>query len=202
MFTGLVREFGEVVSYQNNYLSIRAKHKAGIGDSIAVNGACLTVVSSFDGGFAVELSLETRNSIASENLKGKLHIEPAMRLSDRVEGHIVQGHIDTIGTIKKIETKENGKDFFIAVPSEYMKFIPPKGSIAVDGVSLTVNESLSEGFRLTIIPHTLDNSLFGEYRVGRRVNIETDILVRSLHHLLGNNKALSWEQVDKILAHY
>jgi len=94
MFTGLIREFAHVVSYQNNFLTLSAKYKPNIGDSIAVNGICLTVVSLNSDTFTVELSGETRAIIAVENLRGKVHIEPAMAVGDRLEGHIVQGHAD------------------------------------------------------------------------------------------------------------
>ena len=102
MFTGLVREFGKVKSLQGERLSILAKHIPNIGDSIAINGACLTAIEIFEGGFVVELSEETQAHIALESYKDCVHIEPAMRLSDRLDGHIVQGHIDGIGCIKAV----------------------------------------------------------------------------------------------------
>ena len=103
MFTGLIREFAHVVGYEDNLLILQAKHKPSIGDSIAINGVCLTVVSLFDGGFRVELSLETRALIALENLQGKVHMEPALSLNDRLDGHMVQGHVDCLGVLQKIE---------------------------------------------------------------------------------------------------
>ena len=156
MFTGLIREIATVKSFSNNLLVLKAKYKPNIGDSIAVNGACLSVVWIRGDEFGVELSHESQKLLATQNFKKKVHIEPAMRLSDRLEGHIVQGHIDCVGKIIKIE---NGSDFYISIPSEFIKFVIPKGSITVDGVSLTVNEVFEDSFRLTIIPITL-NSLF------------------------------------------
>lgn len=202
MFTGLIRELAEVVSLQRHSLKLRATHTPKIGDSIAVNGACLTVVSLFEGGFEVELSQETQNLIALENYQGKVHIEPAMRLSDRLEGHIVQGHIDGIGVIKEIQKRAVGVDFYIQAPRALRPYIIPKGSVALDGVSLTVNELRGDSFRLTLIPHTLENTLFGTYQAGRRINIESDMLVRSIAHLLKRDDSPSWEKIDAILMSY
>ena len=110
MFTGLIREFAEVESYANNILTLRATYKPNIGDSIAINGACLTVIALFEGGFSVELSLESRSLLAVENLKGKVHMEPALALGDRLDGHMVQGHVDCIGVIESFKQRENGLD--------------------------------------------------------------------------------------------
>ncbi|ECR1616956.1 riboflavin synthase, partial [Campylobacter jejuni] len=134
MFNGLIREIAKVQSYQNNTLSLTAKHRPNLGDSIAVNGACLSVTKLYEGGFEVELSRESRTHIAIENLKDKVHIEPALRYGDRIDGHLMQGHIDFIGILEKIQKDENGVDFHITLPKEAMKFMAEKGSIAVDGV--------------------------------------------------------------------
>ncbi len=202
MFTGLIREFATVVSYQNNVLTLRAKYKPNIGDSIAVNGVCLTVILVGNGSFAVELSTETRSIMAVEHLKGKVHIEPAMKLSDRLEGHIVQGHVDCIGVIKSITKNQNATDFYINYPKEFSKFISPKGSIAIDGVSLTVNETKQSEFRLTIIPHTLEKTLFGDYKVGDKVNIETDMFARYIYNMTQNKNSPTWDDIDNIMAIY
>ena len=202
MFTGLIREFATVVSYQNSVLTLKAKYKPNIGDSIAVNGVCLTVVSAGSGLFAVELSNETRSIMAVEHLKGKVHIEPAMKLSDRLEGHIVQGHVDCIGVIKSITKNQNATDFYINYPKEFSKFISPKGSIAIDGVSLTVNETKQSEFRLTIIPHTLEITLFGNYKIGDHVNIETDMFARYIYNMIENKNSPTWDEIDNILARY
>ncbi|WP_201352390.1 riboflavin synthase [Hydrogenimonas urashimensis] len=205
MFTGLIREMAEVVSYQNNRLTLKAKYRPKIGDSIAVNGACLTVIEVREGRFVVELADETREVIAMENLKGKVHIEPAMQMGERFEGHIVQGHIDTIGTVTAIHKRTNGTDFFIRIPREYLQYIIPKGSVTVDGVSLTVNGVSEEGFRLTIIPHTLKETLFGTYRIGTRVNIETDLFARYVANILEKREAAKksgWERIERFEALY
>ena len=202
MFTGLIREFATVVSYNNNQLTLKAKYRPNIGDSIATNGVCLTVIAVETGGFSVELSAETREIMAVENLKNSVHIEPAMSIGDRLEGHIVQGHVDCLGVIKSITKNQNATDMVISLPSEFAKFIIPKGSIAIDGVSLTINDVKKDEFRLTIISHTLEKTIFSEYRVGRRVNIETDMFARYIYHMFSEKKEMSWDNVDKIMALY
>lgn len=199
MFNGLIREIAKVQSYQNNTLSLTAKHRPNLGDSIAVNGACLSVTKLYEGGFEVELSRESRTHIAVENLKDKVHIEPALRYGNRIDGHLMQGHIDFIGILEKIQKDENGVDFHITLPKEAMKFMAEKGSIGVDGVSLTINEILKNGIRLTIIPITFKETLFKDYQVGRKINIESDLLARYIYaQLQGKNKGLSWEEVERI----
>lgn len=204
MFTGLIREFAKVQSLQNNLLVLEATYKPKIGDSIAVNGACLTAVEIHAKGFSLELSEETQNKIALENYKDLVHIEPALMLSDRLDGHIVQGHIDGIGIISKIIPHNIGTDFYISLNSELLELCIPKGSIAINGVSLTINEVLEDKIRLTIIPHTLKQTLFTRYQEGWRVNIETDMFARMLKHFLDNKNKnkLSWESIDKILGSY
>ena len=199
MFNGLIREIAKVQSYQNNTLSLKAKYRPNLGDSIAVNGACLSVTKLYEGGFEVELSRESRTHIAIENLKDKVHIEPALRYGDRIDGHLMQGHIDFIGILEKIQKDENGVDFHITLPKEAMKFMAEKGSIAVDGVSLTINEILKNGIRLTIIPITFKETLFKDYQVGRKINIESDLLARYIYaQMQDKDKGLSWEEVERI----
>lgn len=203
MFTGLIREFAHVKNYTNQKLSLKADYKPGIGDSIAINGACLTVISLELNGFSVELSEESANLLAVENLTGKVHLEPAMRLSDRVEGHILQGHVDGIGEITRIDKTGIGTDFYITPPADIMALCVPKGSIAIDGVSLTLNDTRGDSFRLTIIPHTMKQTLFGDYTTKRKVNIETDIFVRTVQHLMKTDSThLSWEAVERIQFQY
>ncbi len=204
MFTGLIREMATVQSYRNNQLSLQSKYRPNIGDSIAINGACLTVIQILPNGFAVELSPETQAYIATQNLKGKVHMEPAMQMGERFEGHIVQGHVDCIGEISKIQDNGNSIDFYVSIPQEHRRFLIPKGSVTVDGVSLTINEVTEEGFRLTIIPHTLKESLFGAYTLGHKVNIETDMFARYIFHLFNpeKKKSVSWDEIDKISALY
>jgi riboflavin synthase len=200
MFTGLIKEIAQVKGFDGKKLHIKSKYRPNIGDSIAINGACLSATKIFKDGFEVELSDESKDMLALENYKNLVHIEPAMRLSDRLEGHILQGHIDTIGSISKITKGINSTDFYIKVPKEKIKFIIPKGSIAIDGVSLTINDVYEDSFRLTIIPITLEKTLFKTYKVGRRVQIETDMFARYLYYLFKGKKELSWSDIEKIEA--
>jgi len=203
MFTGLIREMATVKSLSNNTLTLQAKYRPKMGDSIAINGTCLSVTALLPNGFSVELSPETQKHIAIDQLKGKVHIEPAMMMGDRFEGHIVQGHVDTIGTITQITNNGNSYDVFVEVDPKQIAYVVPKGSITIDGVSLTVNEVFKSSFRLTIIPITMKETLFGSYRVGTRVNVETDMFARYIEHILRHKKsALSWDQVDNITAQY
>lgn len=205
MFTGLIREMAKVLSFQNNFLTLKAQYKPKIGDSIAVNGACLTVVKISNDSFSVELSPESQKILAMENYKGEVHIEPAMQMGDRFEGHIVQGHVDCLGTVSNIKNNGNSTDFFISLPKEYLKYIIPKGSITIDGVSLTINEVVKEQFRLTIIPHTIQNTLFKNYKVGSKVNVETDMFARYIYNMFKGKDSkndLSWNTVDAIMARY
>jgi riboflavin synthase len=201
MFTGLIREIAEVKSYTNNILSIKSKHKAKLGDSIAVNGVCLTVIKVNGDGFDLELADETRSIIDESKISGKVHIEPAMMMNDRFEGHIVQGHVDCVGTVSQITKRENGTDFIIKVDKKYIPHIIPKGSITIDGISLTVNEVYADSFRITIIPHTLKNTLMKNYKVGTKLNIETDVFARYIDHILAHRsakKSMGWNEVDSM----
>lgn len=227
MFNGLIREIASVISFQNHTLRLKARYKPRLNDSIAVNGACLTVTKLFAGGFELELSKESTSHLALENFRSLVHIEPALCLKDRIDGHLMQGHIDALGIIKRIEDIKMGRNFFIQMPASIMPFISEKGSIGIDGLSLTINEVFEDGIRLTLIPATLKESLFNRYQIGRRVNVETDMIARYLARLLqfqnGNlnnpktaarvaaaraddknkreengTKALSWQDIEKI----
>ncbi|STP13607.1 riboflavin synthase [Helicobacter cinaedi] len=209
MFSGLVREIARVKSFTNNTLEIYTDYQAKLGDSIAINGACLTAIAFFQGGIAMELSNHTKQHIAIENFtpNAKVHLEPALSLGDRFDGHIVQGHIDGIGTISHITHNADSSDFFIQTDEAMLELMIPKGSVCVDGISLTIVDSNTKGFKLTIIPHTLKHTLFGEYQIGRKVNIESDVITRSVVSTLRNmsrksKNALSWRDIDMINLNY
>lgn len=205
MFTGLIREVATVKSFVGSKLCIHAKHQAKLGDSIAINGACLTVIETSHDGFCVELSPESQKLLAIENYKNEVHIEPAMAMGDRFEGHIVQGHVDTIGEITDIKDNGNSFDVFVKLEKKFIPYIVPKGSITIDGVSLTINEVFSDSFRLTIIPHTMKETLFKNYKKGSRINVETDMFARYIAHILKHQTStdnLTWDQVDSITSLY
>jgi riboflavin synthase len=201
MFTGLIREIATVKSYTNNILTIQSQHKADLGDSIAINGICLTVIKVHADGFDLELADETRSIIDDSKISGRVHMEPAMQLSDRFEGHIVQGHVDCIGTVTHMTKRENATDFIVGVEPKFINYIVPKGSITIDGISLTVNDVYDDGFRLTIIPHTLKETLMCNYKIGTQLNVETDLFARYIDHILrnrGQKKSMSWDDVDSM----
>ena len=205
MFTGLIREIATVKSYRNNILTIHSKHKAKLGDSIAINGVCLTVIKVHSDGFDLELADETRSIIDESKISGKVHMEPAMRADDRFEGHIVQGHIDAIGIVKSITQNGNSVDIIIGVDKKHIINIIPKGSITIDGVSLTINDVFEDSFRLTIIPHTIEETLIGTYKIGDKINIETDLFARYISRILlhkTGEKNLTWDDIEKMQALY
>ena len=205
MFTGLIREIATVKNYSNNILTIESKHKAKLGDSIAINGVCLTVIKVNKDGFDLELADETRSIIDESKISGRVHIEPAMMMNDRFEGHIVQGHVDCVGIVSQINLLENATDFIIEVDKKFIAHIIPKGSITIDGISLTVNDVKENSFRLTIIPHTLRETLMCNYEVGTKLNIETDVFARYIDHILqhrSQKKSISWDDVDDLQMRY
>ncbi|MGN8375982.1 riboflavin synthase [Helicobacter pylori] len=206
MFSGLIHKIAKVESFHNNILSIESDLNPKLGDSIAVNGACLTAIESSKTHFSVELSQKTQNSVALENYKDLVHIEPALKANASLDGHFVQGHIDAIGVIEKIIHNANQVDFFISTSKETLLLCVEQGSIAIDGVSLTLSKVEEKGFWLTIIPYTLENTLFKTYKLKRRVNIETDMLVRSVVSILKKTKGLeknfSWNDADALTLGY
>ncbi|GAA9571768.1 riboflavin synthase [Helicobacter pylori] len=206
MFSGLIHQIARVKSFQNNILSIESDLNPKLGDSIAINGACLTAIESSKTHFSVELSQKTQNSVALENYKDLVHIEPALKADASLDGHFVQGHIDAIGVIEKIIHHSNQVDFFISTSKETLLLCVEQGSIAIDGVSLTLSKVEEKGFWLTIIPYTLENTLFKTYKLKRRVNIETDMLVRSVASILKKTKGLeknfSWNDADALILGY
>ena len=205
MFSGMIEHIGAIKQFSGETITIKSALSPKIGASIAVNGICLTTTRYKNGEFDAILSKESRDHIAIENLKNKVHLEEALRVNDRLDGHIVQGHIDCIGIIRKIEQSENGFDFFIEFDESKIPLIVPKGSIAIDGVSLTINSLQQNIFRLTIIPHTFKNTLFHTYKINRRVNIETDIINRSIYHILKHTKPeskINFKEIDSILLSY
>jgi len=206
MFTGLIREIATVKSFSGSELSIKSSHKASLGDSIAINGACLSVTKLLNDGFCVELSPESQKVLAIQNYKNEVHVEPAMKMGDRFEGHIVQGHVDCIGEVTDIKNLGNSYDVFIKVDKKHITYIVPKGSITIDGVSLTVNDVSQENFRLTIIPITMKETLFKTYKKGSKVNIETDMFARYVAHIITHqNKtknSLTWDDIDSVSARY
>ena len=189
MFTGIVEEVGRVVSISANGMTVRAEKVMSdlkLGDSIAVNGACLTAVSLGEAEFAVDLSPETMRRTALGDLAagGAVNLERALSASDRMGGHIVQGHVDATGSVAFTEPDGDSTIFGIAAPPQLMPYIVEKGFIAVDGISLTVVKVENAAFTLAVIPYTLRNTNMATLSPGDQVNLEADILAKYVENLL------------------
>lgn len=194
MFTGIVHGLGSVAEIDSRAGGRRVSIEAGeldlgdvrIGDSIAVNGVCLTVVERDGGRFAVDVSPETLRCTTLGALKAgsRVNLEAALRLGDRLGGHLVSGHVD--GVTQIIDRREDSDCVWVrvAAPATLARYISRKGSVCIDGVSLTVNAVDGDSFELQIIPHTQRETLFGSYRSGDAVNIEVDLIARYLERLL------------------
>ena len=157
-----------------------------IGDSIAVSGVCLTVVELGGNGFSADVSGETlqRTMLGSLAVKDAVNLEKALTLQTRLGGHLVSGHVDGIGMVSSRREDSRSVQFTIKAPDELARYIATKGSICVDGVSLTVNAVDGSAFELNIVPHTLDATTMQAYRSGRKVNLEVDLVARYLERLL------------------
>lgn len=197
MFTGIVEAVGKIKQVKipkdqkNEGLCLRiasgslSLSDVAIGDSIAVNGVCLTVISLFDDGFSADVSRETLNcSSILDKVGAQVNLEKAMRLSDRLGGHLVSGHVDSTGEVVSFESF--GESYLLAIraPNALLKFIANKGSITVNGVSLTVNQVVGDTFYINLIPHTLASTTLNELMPGSKVNLETDMLARYVARLL------------------
>ncbi len=158
----------------------------GQGDSIACSGACLTVIELTGEGFVADVSVETLNltTIGNWQTGSRINLEKAMRATDRLGGHIVSGHIDGIGEVVALEEDARSWRFRIRAPREIAKYIAHKGSITLDGTSLTVNIVDGAEFELNIIPHTMTHTVMGDYKIGSKVNLEVDLVARYLERLL------------------
>ncbi len=189
MFTGIVEEVGQVVSLQDYRFTIAARKTLSdvkLGDSIAVNGACLTVVQFDAAGFAVDLAPETlrRTSLGQAAPGSAVNLERALSASDRMGGHIVQGHVDGAGAITALTPEADCYIMEIEAPDNLTPYIVEKGFIAVDGISLTVVQKALQRFTISVIPFTMQNTNLSEKSVGDLVNLEADILAKYVESLL------------------
>jgi len=195
MFSGMIAAVGKVSAVTPAAGGVRLRIDAGglglgdvaIGDSIAVNGACLTVVACSAQTFEVDVSQETLNCTAGFAAGGRVNLEKALRLSDRLGGHLLSGHVDGAGTVKRFEPAGDSRLLAVAAPRELARYVARKGSIAVNGVSLTVNEVNGVEFTVNLIPHTLAATNLGELRAGDKVNLEVDVLARYVERMHESN---------------
>jgi riboflavin synthase len=185
VFTGLVQTTGTVAS-PGERLSVRAALDLAPGDSVAVNGVCLTATAMGDGGFEADVMPETlrRTSLGSLAEGDRVNLELSLRAGDRLGGHVVQGHVDGLGTMESVTEEGFARVVRIAAPGELLRYVVEKGSIAVDGVSLTVAEVDDEGFSVSLIPETLERTNLGAATPGRSVNLEVDVLAKYVEKLV------------------
>ena len=194
MFTGIIQAVGSIASLEQRGGDMRLGVQGGKltmddvkpGDSIAVSGVCLTVVEKTAQGFSADVSGETlqRTIIGTLAVHDAVNLEKALTLETRLGGHLVSGHVDGIGTVTARRADSRSVQFTVQAPDELARYIAVKGSICVDGVSLTVNAVDGAAFELNIVPHTLSETIMQDYRAGRQVNLEVDLVARYLERLL------------------
>lgn len=194
MFTGIIKGKGEVAAIEPRGGDVRLSVRSDalpfrdyeVGESIAVNGVCLTAVTLRDDGFETDVSNETLEVTALGKLVpgSAVNLEPSLRLADRLGGHLVTGHVDCVGSVTRLAKDARSLRLVIEIPGRYTRYIARKGSVCVDGVSLTINSVSGNAFDLNIIPHTAVATIIGGYRTGTAVNIEVDMLARYVERLL------------------
>ena len=186
MFTGIVREVGEVLDSDRPRLVIATGLSLEIGGSLAVNGVCLTAVANSERRLAFELADETlrRTNLGRLRPGDPVNLEPALTLEQPLDGHLVQGHVDATARVLEVRDVELGRELTVELPPPLARYVAEKGSIAVDGTSLTVTGVTDAGFGVALIPHTLAHTIAGGYRPGTLVNLEVDVLARYAERLL------------------
>jgi riboflavin synthase len=198
MFTGIVRELGtvEAVREENGgmRLSVRAPataEAARVGDSVSVNGVCLTAVAAVHGALVFDVVPETlrRSSLGRLEPGAAVNVEPALRAGEPLGGHIVQGHVDGVGRVRAVAPEGEGVRLEIDAAPELLRYCVEKGSITVEGVSLTVAGLRDDGFAVTLIPHTLEVTTLGSLEGGDDVNLEVDVLAKYVERLLGDRNS-------------
>jgi len=203
MFTGLVQGLGTVAAVEPTGDGVRLTIETDLagelaqGDSVAVNGVCLTAIDpvapgagAVAGAFSADVMNETlrRSSLAEVGAGGAVNLELAMRASDRLGGHMVQGHVDGVGTISAVEQDGFARVVTVSVPPELLRYVVEKGSIAIDGVSLTVSAVDDESLSVSLIPETLEKTILGSAEVGKPVNLEVDVLAKYVEKLVGAHR--------------
>jgi riboflavin synthase len=182
VFTGIVRERGRVASFEEGRLVVECETSAKVGDSVALDGVCLTVVDAPDGRLAFDVVPET---LARAKPFGfEVNVEPALAAGDPMGGHVVQGHVDGAGRVREVRLEETGRRMSIDLPPDLLRYCVEKGSIAVDGVSLTIAGVDEAGIAVALVPHTLDRTTLGSRAAGDPVNIEVDILAKYVERLI------------------
>jgi riboflavin synthase len=197
MFTGLIADLGSVKSIESDAdgatleISTTLVGELSDGDSVAVNGVCLTATAIDDGAFRTQAMQETLRRSSLERLRpgSRVNLELALPADGRLGGHIVQGHVDATGTIVRLREEGFARVLEVDVDGELTRYLVEKGSVALDGVSLTVSEIRDAGFSVSLIPETLQRTNLGEAQVGARVNVEVDILAKHIERLMNHQRA-------------
>ncbi len=199
MFTGIIQALGELRESQPRGGDLRLHIGTGaldladvaLGDSIAVNGVCLTAVALTDGGFRADVSRETLDNTTLGGLGqgSRVNLEKALTPTTRLGGHLVSGHVDGVGEVLAVREAARSWQYRVRVPDALARYVARKGSICVDGVSLTVNDVAGSAFEINIVPHTFEATTIGDYRAGTRVNIEVDLVARYLERLVLGERA-------------
>jgi riboflavin synthase len=189
MFTGIVHEVGTVAAFDGSRLVVAAPEtaaSAAVGDSVSVAGVCLTVVDPEEGRIAFDVVPETlaRTALGSLEPGSSVNLEPSLRIGDRLGGHVVQGHVDAVGRVRSITPEGDSRRVWVDAPESVLGYCIEKGSIAVDGVSLTVAAFDDEGFEVALIPHTLAVTTLGRLGPGDEVNLEADVLAKVVERLV------------------
>ena len=197
MFTGIIKAKGSISAMNRQGGDVRLTVKSDglpwsdyeLGESIAVNGVCLTAVALHDDGFDTDVSVETLDVTALGSLTtgSEVNLEPAISLGERLGGHLVSGHVDCVGSVTSRASDARSVRLAIEIPAEYARYVAKKGSVCVDGVSLTINEVSGNSFELNIIPHTASVTIIDDYAVGTTVNVEVDLLARYIERLLSRD---------------
>jgi riboflavin synthase len=186
MFTGIVRERGRVESSENGRLIVEAPETARgatVGDSVSIDGVCLTAVDVTNGRISFDLAVETRARAKQAEAGAAVNVEPALRAGDALGGHYVQGHVDAVGTVRSSEPEGEGLRVWIDALPEVLRYCVEKGSITVDGVSLTIAELADDAFAVALVPHTLEVTTLGDLGTGDQVNLEVDVLAKYVEKL-------------------
>ena len=192
MFTGLIEDTGHVASFKRaseaGILTVNTSlptAEIAIGDSVAVNGMCLTVTAKGVKALTFDVSPESIATISARNLAsgGRVNLERALKLGDRLGGHIVSGHVDCAGQLTGAEKRSGNHQLHFKLPSEHARYLVKKGSVTIDGISLTVNSVSQDGFSVNIIPHTYSSTTLSGLKIGDNVNIETDIIGKYIERL-------------------
>lgn len=209
MFTGIIEAVGRLRAINTSGDGARITIDTAsldlsdvkLGDSIATNGVCLTVTALDSASFSADVSSETikRSGLAHYQVGDSVNLEKAMLPTTRFGGHMVSGHVDGVSEIKVIEHKGNSIEYWLSMPAELAPYIAEKGSITIDGTSLTVNSLTTEQFRLTIVPHTTQETIISKYQVGTKVNVEVDLIARYIERLLTQQSPE--KQVDSGVTH-